>query len=334
MSNGLNKRSFYFQIRDQRPTEEQDAPSHHDNTVPFERNRERKRRSVTAVPRREQFGCHLCEWKGYQTYAGRDYAEVRRCSCQEEVCTKCDGAGGYLFEMDNGYEAWKSCECTTFEKKMEMCLSARIPARFAAKTLDAFAPGDQTQQRSREHLYQLLINPQDHAPFQPGDKGVLLMGPTGVGKTHLMVGFLRHLILERGISSRFVDFGVLLSELRDCYNRGLSEMDILTPLINIDVLLLDDLGKGRNSKWELGIIDTLLSARYNAGRTTLITTNYTDNPETTLRERSRGRGGSEGEELLTRDTLYERVGDRIYSRLQEMCTFFYVRGSDYRRQRR
>lgn len=156
------------------------------------------------------------------------------------------------------------------------------------------------------------------------------MGSPGVGKTHLMVGFLRNLILERGIACRFQDFGLLLSDMRDGYTRDVPEQHILQPLVDIDVLLLDDLGKGRNSKWELGIIDTLISCRYNAGRTTLITTNYTLDPETTLRERSRGRGHIDSEEFLSRDTLRDRVGDRIYSRLHEMCRIFFVRGNDYR----
>ncbi|HAA58324.1 MAG TPA: DNA replication protein, partial [Myxococcales bacterium] len=157
-------------------------------------------------------------------------------------------------------------------------------------------------------------------------------GPPGVGKTHLMVGFLRHVLLERGIPCRFQDFGVLLAELRSSYTNGLSEMEILRGLINVDVLLIDDLGKGRNSKWESGIIDTLISCRYNTKRTTLITTNYTQELETTLRERYRGRGSTEGEELLMRDTLADRVGERVYSRLREMCDFFFISGVDYRQR--
>lgn len=276
--------------------------------------------------------CHLCDWKGYTTFASGDLADITRCQCQNETCPQCRGIGGFEVELPSGNRAWKTCGCQKLERRMEMFRKARIPSRFATKTLNAFAPNDETQMKVRTHLYKMFQESSSSPAFQPGDPGMLLMGPPGVGKTHLMVSLIRNLILERGIPCRFQDFGLLLSDLRDAYSRDVSEMKVLNPLIQVDVLLLDDLAKGRNSKWELGIIDTLVSCRYNAGRTTLLTTNYTDLPETTLRERFRGRGMAEGEELMLRDTLIERVGDRIYSRLSEMCSFFYIKGIDYRQK--
>lgn len=274
--------------------------------------------------------CPRCEWKGYLTFAAESQADVKLCSCQAEICPQCNGEGGSIISLESGNRAWKTCDCRKLARRMELYRAAHIPSRFADKTLDAFAPNDDSQAKARAHFYKLYYDPTSNRSFKPGDAGVLLMGSPGVGKTHLMVGFLRNLILERGIACRFQDFGLLLSDMRDGYTRDVPEQHILQPLVDIDVLLLDDLGKGRNSKWELGIIDTLISCRYNAGRTTLITTNYTLDPETTLRERSRGRGHIDSEEFLSRDTLRDRVGDRIYSRLHEMCRIFFVRGNDYR----
>lgn len=288
---------------------------------------------LVSVNRATTIGCHLCEWKGYETFAAGEYADARKCSCQADVCSRCEGTGGFEVSLPSGNRAWKTCHCQTLERRMALYRSACIPARFAAKTLDAFAPNDKSQMVVRTHLYKMFQQDDAGRPaFRTGHRGILLMGSPGTGKTHLMVGLLRNLTLELGIPARFHDFGLLLSKLRSSYGSEGSEMTILQPLIDVEVLLIDDLGKGRNSKWELGIIDILVSCRYNADRTTLITTNYTEQPETTLRERFRGRGGTEGEEMMERDTLRDRVGDRIYSRLQEMCHFFPVRGMDYRQK--
>jgi DNA replication protein DnaC len=277
-------------------------------------------------------GCHLCEWKGYLTYPNRANADVKRCRCGDGVCKNCEGTGGFEIILPSGNRAWKKCYCQTLERRMELYRNAQIPARFATKTVDAFAPNDKTQMTVRTHIYNMLQNMGANSRLPASQRGLVLMGSPGTGKTHLMVGLLRNLSLDYGIACRFQDFGLLLSELRQSYSSESSEMTILQPLIDVDILMIDDLGKGRNSKWELGVIDILISCRYNTERTTLITTNYTDLPETTLRERFRGRGSTEGEEMMVRDTLRDRVGDRIYSRLQEMCYFFQIKGIDYRQK--
>jgi DNA replication protein DnaC len=87
-------------------------------------------------------------------------------------------------------------------------------------------------------------------------------------------------------------------------------------------LAIDELGKGRGSQFELETMDELIARRYNAGRTTLFATNYSLVYEL--------RGPKPGEHRSTDDLkaasrdsvlLQHRVGERIYSRLCEMCEF-------------
>ncbi|MBM4372946.1 MAG: hypothetical protein FJ098_14930, partial [Deltaproteobacteria bacterium] len=92
--------------------------------------------------------------------------------------------------------------------------------------------------------------------------------------------------------------------------------DLIQPLLSCSFLVVDELGKGRNTEWENGVVDELISARYNAGRTTLFTSNHP--PE----------GGPPG------DSLGERLGERILSRLWELCTVHRMEGEDFRRDRR
>ena len=144
------------------------------------------------------------------------------------------------------------------------------------------------------------------------------MGPSGLGKTHLAIGTISELTLSHGVRCIFKDFFNLLSELRQAYSEGTPENEIIRPLVDTEVLVIDELGKGKSNEWELNILDQLISRRYNASKKTLITTNYVSHDIAVKTEA--------GKEILEL-----RVGERIASRLYEMCQFLYLEGKDYRK---
>ncbi|HZX13562.1 MAG TPA: ATP-binding protein, partial [Thermodesulfobacteriota bacterium] len=136
---------------------------------------------------------------------------------------------------------------------------------------------------------------------------------------------ISELTLEKGIRCVFKDFFHLLSELKEAYSQGTPENEVLLPLIETEVLVIDELGKGRSSEWELNILDQLISKRYNASKITLITTNYVSEDY----KQKKGSGHSSQNE--DQETLEYRVGSRIASRLREMCELIPIEGDDYRR---
>ena len=147
------------------------------------------------------------------------------------------------------------------------------------------------------------------------DRGLLLMGSVGVGKTHLAVSILKGLT-ERGFGCLFYDFGTLLKEIQDSYNATAqsSEMDVLMPVLTTDVLVLDELGASKPTDWVRDTLAHVINTRYNEKKFTVFTTNYPD-------DRPNGR----------EETLEDRVGVRVRSRLYEMCRTVFVDGRDYRR---
>src|SRR5439155_880366 len=110
-----------------------------------------------------------------------------------------------------------------------------------------------------------------------GEKGLMWMGPSSVGKTHLAVACLKDLI-RRGHQGLFCDYRELLKDIQASYNPGSesTELRILEPIRTVEVLVVDDLGASKPSAWVLDTIGLVLNARYNARLTTLITTNYLD----------------------------------------------------------
>jgi DNA replication protein DnaC len=162
------------------------------------------------------------------------------------------------------------------------------------------------------------------------EKGLLLIGPSGVGKTHLAVASLKEL-LRRGHGGLFCDYRELLKEIQASYNPASesTEMAILEPIRNVEVLVLDDLGASKPSAWVLDIIGLVLNARYNERRTTILTTNYFDeaaNPEPAPQLPG-------GRRVAVReDALGDRIGARMRSRLYEMCRTVELFAPDFRRE--
>ena len=102
-----------------------------------------------------------------------------------------------------------------------------------------------------------------------------------------------------------------------------SEAEILVPVLESDIVVLDDLGAERPAEWVRDTFAYIINHRYNHKRTTLITSNFSDRAP--ARDLSRDGTGVAGEETFT-----ERVGERLRSRLYEMCKEINITGPDFR----
>ena len=159
------------------------------------------------------------------------------------------------------------------------------------------------------------------------------MGSVGVGKTRLVCSILRAYTLEHQIPCLFKEFSSLLSEIKGGYDRGLSESLVLEKISDIEILVIDELGKGRKTDWEVAILDSIISQRYNMNRTTIFTTNYYDEKFIGTASKSHARKVSQSEDKEVEETpelIANRTSPRIYSRLKEMCAFTYIDAGDFR----
>jgi DNA replication protein DnaC len=264
--------------------------------------------------------CRICKGQGYTIAAVGEVASATRCECVHP-CPAC-GDTGFVADLSDpkhrfGRARKLRCRCLELDNRIGRFNAAEIPARHAHATRASYRPA--TEQRDA-----FLAISRWLGSYHRGEenRGLILHGPVGTGKTHLVTAMLAELVFVHGASVKFVEFSHLLHDLKSGFGRGSSAADLIDPLVEVDVLAVDELGKGRNTEFEGTIVDELTSRRYNAMRTIIGTTNAAPKAST-------GRPAANLADPTT-EALVDRVGPRVYSRLQEVCDFVEVPGQDYR----
>jgi DNA replication protein DnaC len=245
-------------------------------------------------------------------------ARARRCACQQ-ACARC-GESGYTLVPTGASTVAQVCACRHLDERIGVFNRVGIPAAVAKASFESFKSWSQQHQNAKVVAEDFARKFRRDAPT----KGFLLYGRPGAGKTHLLVAALRYLALEKGVAGRYVEFMLLLSDIRAGFDASRGHMETLRPLLSVPVLAIDELGKERGTEWERSMLDELISRRFNSGLATLFATNYfleeRENPvkhEPGMRNTRAPDFARDAETM----TLPRRVGDRIYSRLNEMCTF-------------
>ena len=254
-----------------------------------------------------------CEAGGYRVERAGDFAFAVP-EKTYEGCLTCRGTGlrtREIVEQGHTYEVSAPCERRLLADRLAIFNAAQIPAIHAQATFEGFRPRNHEQTRA-------LGLAKEFVHRWPDARGLLLSGPVGTGKTHLLAAILKQMCVTRGVRASYVEISLLFATIRRGFNEGKSGGEIIGPLSRIDVLAIDELGKGRGSPFELDTLDELIARRYNAGKTTLFATNYSlQEPE------AKALGMVRTDELKEsgRESrlLCDRIGQRIYSRLSEMC---------------
>jgi DNA replication protein DnaC len=254
----------------------------------------------------------------------------------DEVCPLCFGTGTRLEPDVSGakgsIKGAAICECRRSNSGERVLEAARIPPRFRECSFHNYYPKNDSQYFAHSFASRLVDD------YPAVDSGLLFMGTVGVGKTHLAIAVLKGLIEKKGVSCLFYESGSLLKAIQDSYNpvSQTSEMRVLAPVFQAEVLVLDELGATVPTNWVRDTLYQIINTRYNNRKLTIFTTNYLDEAKAVAdseaadpKRRSRTFAADRVQELTT---LEDRIGTPLRSRLYEMCKKVLIQGDDYRKR--
>ena len=182
-----------------------------------------------------------------------------------------------------------------------LLLKAGVPRRFLNCTLANY----QTNQKT-----QFILDAIARFLKNKDANGLLIFGPTGVGKTHLAVSLAREFLL-RGEDVLFRNLHRLFLEIRNSFDPNCdheeTEKSLLDQYKDVPVLILDDLGSEQVSAWSIKMLSMIMNDRYESVHRRLIITSNLNVKEI--------------------ERLY---APRISSRIIGMCKTLKITGWDYR----
>ncbi|MCJ7586400.1 MAG: ATP-binding protein [Candidatus Aminicenantes bacterium] len=241
----------------------------------------------------------------------------------ESICPICQG-NRWVLEESGGSVRARRCGCLAERRSKVLLEQARIPRRYQSCSIETFEEHNDSHKNAKKICKKLIDNyPEQYT-------GLLFLGDCGVGKTHLAVAIIKELIEKKSACCIFYDCRELIRNIYSSFSSEspVSDSEIIAPIIHSDVLVLDELGAKQDTPWVEEVIFYIINSRYNEKKLTIFTSNYPDS----INEEDDDKPSKSGffKDTKRKETLEDRIGFRIYSKICEMCRKVHLFGKDYR----
>ena len=224
--------------------------------------------------------------------------------CSGPVCPKCLNIR-LEREAREEAEAQKAIKAQADARRLEAALfRSRIPEAYQSKTFDNFRAVTDNQAGALA-LAKRFVKGWERA--EASGYGLLFYGNCGTGKSHLACAILKSLL--PGVNGLYIRVGDLIRYIRSTWAKSsvLSDFEAIRQYVDIDLLVLDEVGVQAGTENEQQLLFAVIDARLAENRPTIFLTN------------------------LEPCELSRVLGERLVDRIREKCVPYKFAGKSQRR---
>lgn len=209
-----------------------------------------------------------------------------------------------LFEETNDIKKVDDyCKKIVLKKRAKILLDkSRIDKRFCLRTFENFNTYDSITTTAKAKARNYADNIEKY--LETGTNLIIEgAGKVGTGKTHLACAIAQS-VMQKGIPAKFINVVSMIAEIKESFQ--------IKNFTDVELLIIDDLGKEKSTDWVCETIYGIINKRYEQMKPTIITT---ENPMSSM------------------TAHYDDKGKAILSRISEDFFLIRLNGNDYRQRR-